>query len=951
MRSPYARERRPRSRRSSRRRRRAPRRGAGLREDALERARQERGAVVGRDRGGDPQRATSSYTSRTRASSPPPRTAPRPRRRPASPSRRRSAGVVERARWSAAASAPGRAAARAAPVSPSTHDLRRPPTASRPRAGRGPSPRARRAAGPPSTTAARRRRARASTSSCVVAVPGEDDTVGTPRRSASALERRADTPRPARGRGRRARRARPGRSARASISSRCPFTSQSLPDLADQRRRVVETELAAQAPVRRGRLDVDAVVEHLDALRIALALVRVCACSRRPRRVSTRAVRSCCRTFAGGTATRGGSGSRCAGARSTGTPDARPARRPRAFAAARVCVCSTSTPLGAQEPSELQRSDHLVRAADVAKRDLVAEVANAVDEGTTARRHEQHVVAARAKRVREPKRDELSAGDVSADHELRDLHARQTATSSVASAIASRSIAMPSSATSAIAAVPVTASAARRTTGRRRRRPSTSSRRSVRWRAVSIRRWPNSSTLENVEESSVRSSSASNSRSWNGLSGRTLGSSARGVERTRRPPGFEHSRELGHEALGVRDVLDDLERADDVEGVVGERKLEHVGDAKLDVRPRVVRVRIRHCVVGDVDADDTLRDLRKVGSPVADAAARVEHARSAAVRQRELVALEMQCDDAGLGLVRDDPLRMAHRSLTASKYPDGRFDGRLPPAHTRARRPGDDCRNDSRVRPRIRVDPLLAAACALPALARPARARCAVHHTRAPARGPASDLGVRDRRRRPRRARPALGALVAETAAQRRPRGPLRACARDVRRACVGGVGTTRHGVARRRRCAARSRARRLWWPRPARGRLRPRRDACDDRVRGALPGARRGTQHRDDGDGARRSAGSAAGAAGGAVVMRRRGRAAARAARVDHRVRLARRAARSVRRSRGLRGAHGARPEAEGARAGRRRSWAARRGRRHARARSAAARNAVHFRAAVRRP
>ena len=502
-------------------------------------------------------------------------------------------------------------------------------------------------------------------------------------------------------------------------------------------------------------------------------------------------------------------------------------------------------------------------------------LAHTVDERPAARRHEQHVVAARAKRVartaarravrrrrlrrsraarpsRAANRDELGrVGDrVALDRDAVQRDVRHGGRARDALRTRGARPADGDAGRARRAGAACGGARSRSGAGRTARRSRTTTR------------------------AALRSSSASNSRSWNGLSGRTVGSSARGVERTRRPPGFSTRASSATKRSRVRDVLDDLERADDVEGVVGERELEHVGDEELDVRPRVVRARVRDRVVGDVHADHALGDLREVGGPVADAATCVEHACAATVRQRELVALEMQCDDARLGLVRDDPLRMAHRSLTASKYPDGRFDGRLPPAHTRARRPGDDCRNDPRVRSRIRVDPLLARGLRASCAGRPCSCslRCP-SRSRSGAAGRPPTLGVRDRRRRLRRARSALGALVAEADAQRRPCGPLRARARDVRRAGVGGVGATRHGVARRRRCAARPRARRARWPRPARGGVRPRGDACDDRVRGALPGARRRAEHGDDGDGARRPARGAAAACVGSG-----GRASARA-------------------------------------------------------------------------
>ena len=274
-----------------------------------------------------------------------------------------------------------------------------------------------------------------------VALAREHDAVANAPPLGLGFELALDRPRPARGRGRRARRARPGR-------ARAPRSARAAPS----RRRAARPRRSAASrrrgrargagSVRRGRVDVDAVVEHLDALRIALALVRAASCSRRPRRVATRAAPSCCRALAGASRDAGRKWFSMCRCETTGTPAARPRDGP-ARSPQRGCACGARRlPRERRSRASCSAPTTLVRAADVAKRDLVAEVAHAVDERTAARRHEQHVVAARAQRVREPKRDELSAGDVAADHEVRDLHARQTATSSVASAIASRSIAI-----------------------------------------------------------------------------------------------------------------------------------------------------------------------------------------------------------------------------------------------------------------------------------------------------------------------------------------------------------------------------------------------------------------------------------------------------------------------------------------------------------------------------
>ncbi len=93
-------------------------------------------------------------------------------------------------------------------------------------------------------------------------------------------------------------------------------------------------------------------------------------------------------------------------------------------------------------------------------------------------RDEGHLIAAVASRACDLHRDQLAAGDVAARDELDDPHGRgrrQTATSSDARSIPSRSIAIPSSVTSAIGAVP-TRREARRRNVRCLRSPSMSTR-------------------------------------------------------------------------------------------------------------------------------------------------------------------------------------------------------------------------------------------------------------------------------------------------------------------------------------------------------------------------------------------------------------------------------------------------------------------------------------------
>ena len=176
--------------------------------------------------------------------------------------------------------------------------------------------------------------------------------------------------------------------------------------------------------------------------------------------------------------------------------------------------------------------------------------------------------------------------------------------------------------------------------------------------------------------------------------------------------------------------------------------------------------------------------------------------------------------------------------------------------------------------------------------------------------GRASDVGVRARRRRLRRARSALGALVADADAQRSPMRcrfvlALGTCA-ALAWAAWGRPDTV--SARRRRRAARPSRSSRSAACSCSRSTYDRAVEPATTEFAGALPGARRRarTRRRWCSRSASRSRATAA-ARGAALVACRRGRArCVAAARLDRRVRLARRAARRVRRPRGLRGAHG---------------------------------------------
>ena len=120
----------------------------------------------------------------------------------------------------------------------------------------------------------------------------------------------------------------------------------------------------------------------------------------------------------------------------------------------------------------------------------------------------------------------------------------------------------------------------------------------------------------------------------------------------------QHPRDLGHEPIGVRDVLERLERADDVERLGGEVECERVHRPELDVRPGVAGACVLDRSFGDVDADDATCAVGQESRSIPDAATDVEHFTAFALGDRELVAFEVVGDDSGLGLIGDDALRM-----------------------------------------------------------------------------------------------------------------------------------------------------------------------------------------------------------------------------------------------------------------------------------------------------
>src|SRR5712692_7182857 len=102
------------------------------------------------------------------------------------------------------------------------------------------------------------------------------------------------------------------------------------------------------------------------------------------------------------------------------------------------------------------------------------------------------------------------------------------------------------------------------------------------------------------------------------------------------------------------EMLDRLERADDVERVVGEIERTEILNGELDVLARVARTGVVDGGRIEIDPEGPACAARQERGSVTDAAARVEDVLAVAVRERELVALQMGCDDSRLCLVRDD---------------------------------------------------------------------------------------------------------------------------------------------------------------------------------------------------------------------------------------------------------------------------------------------------------
>ena len=482
--------------------------------------------------------------------------------------------------------------------------------------------------------------------------------------------------------------------------------------------------------------------------------------------------------------------------------------------------------------------------------------------------------------------------------------------------VPSRSITIPSLPTSAIGAVPSERATPRRRNGRRRRRPSTSSALQQRGGGASAgRRWPYSST-----------SAKHDAQQRLEVGGRELDlvervvrpqrrcRSARGVETTNAPPGRSSARASRRgSARGRRRARSSRTSRRRRRTRPAGRALEHVALAELDVRRRVAARARTRSPPRSTSTPTTRRAPRgEQRGPVADAAAGVEHARG---RRRAAARTRSACDAARRSRARSRPGRSARDGgLTEASQPESILSapcatspaGSHSSARSRRRSPQ---RSSCPCSPPGRSSSWLRA-CALPALAAPARARRAVRRARAAGAGAVL---------RPRRScspsPPSPGSRCSRRSG-RRARGSALAHA---------GLSCSRSGRAPRWRSAA--------WGRPdtvslvvdgvllglalvAVGGLSCSRSSTTARcmpattgVRGALPGprGRARTSRRWCSRSASRSPRSGS-LRGDALAAHRAGVLLVAAARLDRRVRLARRAARRVRRPRGLRGAHAAR-------------------------------------------
>ena len=108
---------------------------------------------------------------------------------------------------------------------------------------------------------------------------------------------------------------------------------------------------------------------------------------------------------------------------------------------------------------------------------------------------------------------------------------------------------------------------------------------------------------------------------------------------TSTPPRRQHTPELGEHRRLLGEMLDRLERHDEVDGVVGKRQ-RGTGAADIaQVRGAVARLGMGHGLRRDVDADDVPGPFRQQEGAVAFAARRIQHPLAARERRDDAVAM------------------------------------------------------------------------------------------------------------------------------------------------------------------------------------------------------------------------------------------------------------------------------------------------------------------------
>jgi O-antigen ligase len=137
----------------------------------------------------------------------------------------------------------------------------------------------------------------------------------------------------------------------------------------------------------------------------------------------------------------------------------------------------------------------------------------------------------------------------------------------------------------------------------------------------------------------------------------------RGHQRPIRP---QHPSRLSHECRLVVEVLDRLERADDVERVRVERERGKVALDEFDVRARIVLPSLGDRIGRAIEPNHAPCHLGEMRRPVTNPAGCVEHVGRLAPAPGEVVPLQVEGEDSRRHARRHDPLGIAH---FPAKYP------------------------------------------------------------------------------------------------------------------------------------------------------------------------------------------------------------------------------------------------------------------------------------------